>query len=253
MTALTRTVDMIPLWLKPGNESAGVPAGYSLEPGAEQLLVHGGNIAELFGELEDAGRPSFMIFDLPGEARAAEAALVRGGLDGVQVESGRTLNGEGLLMMVSAEAPLEAASAFDIQDERTRTGYQLPLRGSWEMELDEAEAILALPPADRIDLAFVLARKICATENPNVVRALQHELENFPGASVGLPRLELADLTEDIDIDEDQDAGELHQAILRYARNLDCSSQIDSLARRLREEFPATVRQKEYGTAGVEF
>ncbi|WP_154667688.1 hypothetical protein [Leisingera caerulea] len=253
MTALTRTADMIPLWLKPGNEAQGLPAGYSLEPGAEQLLVHGGNIADLRGELEGAGRPSFMIFDLPGEARAAEAALASRGLEGFRVESGRTLNGEGLLMMVSAGAPLEAFSAFDIQDERTRTGYQLPLRGSWEMELGEAEAILALPPADRIDLASVLARKICDAGNPNVVRALQHELESIPGASVGLPRLELADLAEDIEIDEGQDAGDLHRTILRHARSLDCSDQIDSLARRLREEFPATVRQKDYGPAGAEF
>ncbi|MBW3243391.1 hypothetical protein KUV57_12025 [Epibacterium sp. DP7N7-1] len=245
MTQHTRTLDMIPLWLQISDD--GSSATLSLEKGENGILLHEDNRGDFEAVLGEFSLPSFLLFDMPSEARAAAAAINALKTDSFGSESpvaGRTLNGEGLLM-VFGEGSLDIdGEKLQVTDHRTQTGYQLPVYLSWELQACECDSALLHQAADRIDLAFVLCKKIEETANPAVVRSLQSLLQKLPGASVGLPLLEMSDLQEDIELYEEIDSVQLQAALIRYADKLDCSDPIDALARHLLETFPGQFRQK---------
>lgn len=243
MTQYPRQFDFIPLWLQP--EAPGSAPRLALDPGETGILLHDDNLGDHEDVLLQLPQPSFILFDMPGEAEAAAEALkATQPADINPAVASRTPNGEGLLMFFG-EARFNINKAdFPILDRRTSLGFHLPIYGSWVLQGCECDTALGMPQADRVDLAKVVCDKIEAIGNPEVVRALQFQLQSLPGAAVGLPMLDMNDLAEDIEMRREVDPHRLQAVLCRYADSIDASDAVDALARHLLAVFPDNFRQK---------
>ena len=177
MTHFPRMFDMIPLWLQLAPD--GASATLSLEKGEDGILLHDDNLGDYEGVLTGLSRPSFMLFDLPSEARVAAAAIMTVEDDSFEADApvaGRTPSGEGVLMVFDKEVLDINEEDLTVTDHRTRTGYQLPVHLSWELQGCECDSALEQPQSDRVDLAAVLRGKIAEVANPDVLRSLQTQI-----------------------------------------------------------------------------
>ncbi|WP_411839615.1 hypothetical protein [Paracoccus sp. ME4] len=230
-----KAILMIPLWVGYDAEGGEVTLGLKRTP--EAALLSADAPPELLGDLEKTGSPEIFVFDTPSEARAVMRAIciLHGRSMSCPPEIGLGPNGEGLMMVIHPERA--RMPAIPLNDLRSRTGYLQDLVGSWEVEAAAATMLVDASPADRVDMAQVVANNIREIANPKLLRAIQNQLERIPGANVGMPAISVEDLLQDVSISERVSTRDVQAALVDHAGRLDPYDRADQVIRLLRDRF----------------
>lgn len=236
-----KAILMIPLWV--GYDTDRGEATLGLRKAGKERLLTSEAPPERLGDLEQAGSPEIFVFDTPSEARAVSRAVcvLNGRQMTRQPEIGLGPNGEGLMMVMQPERG--RMPVIPLHDLRSRTGYLPDLVGSWEIDAVSAEMMIGGAPADRVDMAQVIANNIREIANPLLLRAIQNQLEKIPGASVGMPSISVEDLEQDIAISDKVSQRDVQTALIDHAGKLDPYDRVDQVIRVLRDRFGPEIRE----------
>lgn len=230
-----KAILMIPLWVGYDADGGEVTLGIKRTP--EASLLSADARPELLGDLEQAGSPELFVFDTPSEARAVSRAICI--LNGRQMsrppEIGLGPNGEGLMMVIHPERA--RMPSIPLNDLRSRTGYLQDLVGSWEIEEKAAGMMVDALPADRVDMAQVIANNIREIANPKLLRAIQNQLQRIPGANVGMPGISVEDLLQDVSISARVSPRDVQAALIDHADRIDPYDRADQVIRLMRDRF----------------
>jgi hypothetical protein len=215
---------VIPLHLRVSGDSDGTPrVTLELQPDEKTVLLTRENVDGFLPLLAEHGAPRFRIFDMPAEARAANAVLEEtvGPRGAITTQVGRLRDGEGVLMIVRDDTPIDD-DHFPILDSRSGSCRAMNVFGSWELPADDCAALMRpRKEAHRMDLANAIAAKIAELPNPDILRDLQVAIERIPGAFVGFVATSTVEIREDwrfedVDPESVSDA-EIHAAIAKAA------------------------------------
>lgn len=246
---------LIPLFYRPADMEAGIPSAVTLhaEPDEGAILLTRENFEELLEDLCEHGVPRFHLFDMPAEARAAEAMLMddsrRSRGHEVLAETGVLRDGEGVVMVVNEDRPI-TGDRFQVIDHRSEACRKLEAFGSWE--LTEAEIRDIMDPEGAIarhDLAAAIAGKI--SEMPvETVQNVQISMENIPGAYVGYLSLSVGDVRGDYRLEgiepEALPDAAIHAVLKRSSSKVELPDAfheaMDDVADRLRSQHPEIFR-----------